>query len=114
MSKNTKLDELFTETLKDIYFAEKQILRALPKMAKEATSPELKEAFETHREEAENQVERLNQIFESMGRPRVYLKKNTSNPTKNNQKSYFSLAQIILLDPSGGDGEPGRAPEPDF
>ena len=69
MSKNTKLDELFTETLKDIYFAEKQILRALPKMAKEATSPELKEAFETHREETENQVERLNQIFESMGRP---------------------------------------------
>ena len=69
MSKNTKLNELFTETLKDIYFAEKQILRALPKMVKEATSPELKEAFETHREETENQVERLNQIFESMGRP---------------------------------------------
>ena len=63
------LEELFTETLKDIYFAEKQILRALPKMAKEATSPDLKEAFETHRDETENQVERLNQIFESMGRP---------------------------------------------
>ena len=63
------LEDLFTETLKDIYFAEKQILRALPKMAKEATSPELKEAFETHRDETENQVERLNQIFESMGRP---------------------------------------------
>ena len=40
------LEELFTETLKDIYFAEKQILRALPKMAKEATSPDLREAFE--------------------------------------------------------------------
>src|SRR5271166_41055 len=63
------LEELFTETLKDIYFAEKQILRALPKMAKEATSPALKEAFETHRDETENQVERLNQIFEAMGRP---------------------------------------------
>src|SRR5271157_3451183 len=63
------LEELFTETLKDIYFAEKQILRALPKMAKEATSPDLKEAFETHRDETENHVERLNQIFESMGRP---------------------------------------------
>ncbi len=63
------LEELFTETLKDIYFAEKQILRALPKMAKEAKSPDLKEAFETHRDETENQVERLNQIFESMGRP---------------------------------------------
>src|SRR5947207_12003537 len=63
------LEDLFTETLKDIYFAEKQILRALPKMAKEATSPELKEAFETHRDETEGQIERLNQIFESMGRP---------------------------------------------
>jgi ferritin-like metal-binding protein YciE len=63
------LEDLFTETLKDIYFAEKQILRALPKMAKEATSPELKEAFEKHRDETEDQVERLNQIFDSMGRP---------------------------------------------
>ncbi len=63
------LANLFTETLKDIYFAEKQILRALPKMAKEATSPELREAFEKHRDETEDQVERLNQIFESMGHP---------------------------------------------
>ena len=63
------LEDLFTETLKDIYFAEKQILRALPKMAKEATSPELKEAFEKHRDETENQIERLNQVFDSMGRP---------------------------------------------
>ena len=63
------LEDLFTETLKDIYFAEKQILRALPKMAKEATAPELKEAFEKHRDETEDQVERLNQIFESMGEP---------------------------------------------
>ena len=63
------LEDLFTETLKDIYFAEKQILRALPKMAKEATSPELKEAFEKHRDETEEQVERLNQVFESLGRP---------------------------------------------
>ena len=63
------LEDLFTETLKDIYFAEKQILRALPKMAKEATSPELRQAFEKHRDETEGQVERLNEIFESMGRP---------------------------------------------
>ena len=63
------LEDLFTETLKDVYFAEKQILRALPKMAKEATTPELKEAFESHRDETEQQVERLNQIFEAMGRP---------------------------------------------
>ena len=65
----TPLEDLFTETLKDIYFAEKQILRALPKMAREATFPELKQAFEKHRDETEDQVERLNHIFESMGRP---------------------------------------------
>ena len=63
------LEDLFTETLKDVYFAEKQILRALPKMAKEAMTPELKEAFETHREETEGQIDRLNQVFEKIGRP---------------------------------------------
>jgi ferritin-like metal-binding protein YciE len=63
------LEDLFTETLKDIFFAEKQILRALPKMAREASSPELKQAFEKHREETEEQVERLIKIFEGMGRP---------------------------------------------
>ena len=68
-TKQVGLQDLFTETLKDIYFAEKQILRALPKMTKEASSPELKQAFETHRDETEKQVERLNEIFESMGRP---------------------------------------------
>ena len=63
------LEDLFSETLKDVFFAEKQILRALPKMAKESATPQLKEAFETHRDETEQQVERLNQIFEAMGRP---------------------------------------------
>jgi ferritin-like metal-binding protein YciE len=67
MQNGKNLKELFTETLKDIYFAEKQILRALPKMAREAASPELKQAFETHREETEGQVERLNQLFEELG-----------------------------------------------
>jgi ferritin-like metal-binding protein YciE len=67
MQNGKNLKELFTETLKDIYFAEKQILRALPKMAREAASPELKQAFETHREETEGQVERLNQVFEELG-----------------------------------------------
>jgi ferritin-like metal-binding protein YciE len=67
--KEAGLENLFEETLKDIFFAEKQILRALPKMAKEAGSPELKKAFETHRDQTEEHVERLNQIFESMGRP---------------------------------------------
>jgi len=67
--KGNNLEDLFVETLKDIYFAEKQILRALPKMAKAANSPKLKQAFETHREETEGQVERLNHVFEAMGRP---------------------------------------------
>ena len=63
------LEELFSDTLKDIYFAEKQILRALPKMAKSASSAELSEAFEKHRQETEGHVERLEQIFEAMGKP---------------------------------------------
>jgi ferritin-like metal-binding protein YciE len=58
------LNDLFHDTLKDIYFAEKQILKALPKMAKAAQAPELKEAFDTHREETEGQIERLEQVFE--------------------------------------------------
>jgi ferritin-like metal-binding protein YciE len=58
-----KLDELFHNTLKDIYFAEKKILSTLPKMAKAAQNEELKEAFEKHRGETEGQVERLEQVF---------------------------------------------------
>ena len=63
------LNELFLDTLKDIYYAEKQILRALPKMAKAATSDKLRAAFEKHHEETEAQVERLEQIFELLGKP---------------------------------------------
>ena len=58
-----KLDELFHDTLKDIYFAEKKILATLPKMAKAAQSEELKAAFEKHRGETEGQVDRLEQVF---------------------------------------------------
>jgi ferritin-like metal-binding protein YciE len=64
-----ELKDLFVETLKDIYYAEKQILRALPKMAREAQSPELKKAFETHREETEGHVDRLQQVFELIEKP---------------------------------------------
>ena len=60
------LDQLFLETLKDIYFAEKKILTALPKMKKAAQSEELARAFEKHRGETEGQVERLEKIFELM------------------------------------------------
>src|SRR3954468_5430945 len=58
-----KLDELFHDTLKDIYFAEKKILSTLPKMAKAAQNEELSAAFEKHRGETEGQVERLEQVF---------------------------------------------------
>jgi ferritin-like metal-binding protein YciE len=59
-----KLDDLFHDTLKDIYYAEKKILAALPKMAKAAQSEELSAAFEKHHGETEGQIERLEQVFE--------------------------------------------------
>jgi ferritin-like metal-binding protein YciE len=62
------LDELFHDMLKDVYYAEKQILKALPKMAKAAKSPDLKTAFETHKAETQEQVERLSQVFEIIGK----------------------------------------------
>lgn len=62
------LDDLFLDTLKDIYYAEKQILKALPKMAKAANAPELKQAFETHREQTEGHVDRLTEVFEAIGK----------------------------------------------
>ena len=58
-----KLDELFHDTLKDIYFAEKKILSTLPKMAKAAQSDELKAAFEKHYTETEGQIDRLEKVF---------------------------------------------------
>jgi ferritin-like metal-binding protein YciE len=58
-----QLDELFHEALKDIYYAEKKLLTALPKMAKAAQSEELAAAFEKHAEETEVQVDRLEQVF---------------------------------------------------
>ena len=64
MAKELKqLDDLFHDALKDIYFAEKKILRALPKMAKAAQTEDLTAAFEKHLAETEGQVERLEQIF---------------------------------------------------
>lgn len=62
------LNELFLDTLKDIYYAEKQILKALPKMAKAASSDRLRAAFEKHHDETETHVERLEQIFELLGK----------------------------------------------
>lgn len=67
-AKEKTLDDLFLHTLKDVYYAEKQILKALPKMAKAAESEELKQAFETHREETERQIERLEEVFKMLGK----------------------------------------------
>lgn len=63
------LEKLFHETLKDVYYAERKILKALPKMARGAQSAELKAAFEKHKGETEGQIERLQQIFEILGKP---------------------------------------------
>jgi ferritin-like metal-binding protein YciE len=70
MAQQTKtLQDLFLETLKDIYYAEKKILTSLPKMAKAAQSPDLSAAFEKHQQETEGQVERLEQIFAFLDEP---------------------------------------------
>lgn len=68
MAKEMTLADLFYDTLKDIYFAERQILKALPKMARAAQSEKLKQGFLTHKEETEGQVERLQQVFEIIGK----------------------------------------------
>lgn len=68
MATTKTLDDLFYETLKDIYYAERQIVKALPKMARGAQDPKLKAAFETHKEETEGQIERLKQVFEILGK----------------------------------------------
>ncbi|NTJ41470.1 ferritin-like domain-containing protein [Agrobacterium larrymoorei] len=63
-----KLDDLFYDTLKDIYYAERQILKTLPKMARAANSDKLKAAFEKHKEETQGQIERLQEVFEIIGK----------------------------------------------
>jgi len=62
------MDELLLDELKDIYSAEKQITKALPKMAKGAESEELRQAFQSHLEETKGHVERLDQIFQTLGK----------------------------------------------
>ena len=62
------LDDLFLDTLKDIYYAERKILKSLPKMARAAQSPDLKAAFEKHKDQTEGQIERLQQVFEILGK----------------------------------------------
>jgi len=66
MPKTMTMDQLFLDEIRDLYDAEKQLTKALPKMAKAATSEQLKKAIETHLRETQNQVERLEQVFESL------------------------------------------------
>ena len=68
MTKEKTLEDLFHDTLKDIYYAEKKILKTLPKMARAAQSPDLRAAFTKHKDETEGHVERLQQVFELLGK----------------------------------------------
>ena len=65
----SSMQELFIEELRDMYHAEKQLARALPKLAKAANSEQLRTAFEEHTEQTKGQIERLQQVFESIGSP---------------------------------------------
>jgi ferritin-like metal-binding protein YciE len=68
MAKSKTLDDLFHDTLRDVYFAEKKILKALPKMKRAASSSKLAEAFDHHRDQTEGQIERLEKVFEIIGK----------------------------------------------
>jgi ferritin-like metal-binding protein YciE len=68
MAKEKTLEDLFHDTLKDIYYAERKILKALPKMKRAAQSDDLKAAFDKHQQETEGHVERLQQVFEIIGK----------------------------------------------
>jgi ferritin-like metal-binding protein YciE len=62
------MDDLFVHQLRDIYYAEKQIVKALPDMIKKTTDPQLKQGFQTHLRETENHVKRLDQVFDLIGK----------------------------------------------
>jgi ferritin-like metal-binding protein YciE len=67
-SKDIKnMNDLFVHTLRDIYYAENQIVKALPDMVEKATDPQLKQGFQTHLRETENHVKRLEQVFKLIG-----------------------------------------------
>jgi ferritin-like metal-binding protein YciE len=67
MAETGTLNDAFMDELQDAYDAEKQLTKALPKMAKAATSPELRSAFESHLKETKGQIDRLERVFESLG-----------------------------------------------
>ncbi len=87
--------DLFIDELKDIYSAEKQAIRAYPKLAKAVTSPELKEALQTHLEETKGQVARLERVFEILG-------KRGTGKTCAAMKGLVEEGQEILEEIEGG------------
>ena len=90
------LEELFLDELKDLYSAEKQITKALPKMVKGATAPKLKDAFQSHLEETNGQIERLETIFEM-------LKKKGTGKTCEGMKGVLSEGAEVLEETKKGD-----------
>lgn len=95
MSVNT-IDKLFVDELKDLYSAETQITKALPKMAKGASSKELRSAFEHHLKETEGQVQRLEKIFEILG-------SSPKGKTCNGMKGLLSEGAEMLEETPEGD-----------
>ncbi len=90
------LQELFLTTLQDIYSSEKQLLRVLPKMTKNANSPELKLAFEHHYDETERQVERLQRIFEVMN-------KSTRGKTCTAMEGLIEESNEVMIEAQSGE-----------
>ena len=90
------LQDLFLEELKDLYSAEKQITKALPKMVRGATSPKLKEAFQSHLEETNGQIERLETIFEM-------LKKKGTGKTCEGMKGVLAEGAEVIEETKKGD-----------
>jgi len=94
MAKIKTLEDLFLDTLKDIYYAERKILKALPKMKRAATNEDLAKAFEKHHAETEEQIERLQKVFEIMG-------KNARGKTCDAIEGIISEAEDIMDDFKG-------------
>src|SRR3984885_8655784 len=90
------LQELFLDELKDLYSAEKQITKALPKMVRAATSPKLKDAFQSHLQETTGQIERLETIFEM-------LKKKGTGKTCEGMKGVLAEGAEVLQETEKGD-----------
>jgi ferritin-like metal-binding protein YciE len=94
------LKDLYIDELKDLYNAENQLLKALPKMAKKASAPELKSAFQDHLEQTKGHVDRLEKIFKGLG------EKPTGKTCKAMNQSW---TQLLLVRPSGSNIMKSRA-----